>query len=92
MVTSIVWNADPILFRLGPIEIGWYGLMWGIGFILAYEIVSRILLKENNPKDWPDKLFLYCLVFTVVGSRLGHCLFYDFYFFTSHEFYIVKFF
>lgn len=90
MVASIVWNADPILFRLGPIKIGWYSLMWGIGFILAYEIVSRILLKENNPKDWPDKLFLYCLVFTVVGSRLGHCLFYEWDFYTSHPLEILK--
>ena len=42
MIASIVWDVDPILFKVGSWEVRWYGLMWGLGFILAYEMVSRL--------------------------------------------------
>ena len=48
---SIVWDVDPILLRLGSIELRWYGLMWGLGFILAYEMGSRLFKKEGHPDD-----------------------------------------
>ena len=41
-LASIVWDVDPVLVHLGSLEIRWYGLMWGLGFIFAYEIVSRL--------------------------------------------------
>ena len=46
-LASIVWDVDPVLVHLGSIEIRWYGLFWGIGFILAYEMVSRLLKKRK---------------------------------------------
>ncbi len=32
MLNFVYWNADPILFSLGPISVRWYGLMFAIGF------------------------------------------------------------
>ena len=48
MIASIVWDVDPILFKVGSWEVRWYGLMWGLGFILAYEMVSRLFKKERS--------------------------------------------
>ena len=84
MIASIVWDVDPILFKVGSWEVRWYGLMWGLGFILAYEIVSRLFKKEKYPEDWVDKLFVYCIVSTVIGARLGHCLFYEWDYYSAH--------
>ena len=28
MIASIVWDVDPILFKVGSWEVRWYGLMW----------------------------------------------------------------
>lgn len=50
MIASIVWDVDPILFKVGSWEVRWYGLMWGLGFILAYEIVSRLFKKRSIRK------------------------------------------
>ncbi|MGL5938582.1 MAG: prolipoprotein diacylglyceryl transferase [Phocaeicola sp.] len=77
MIAAIVWDVDPILLKLGSLELRWYGLMWGLGFILAYELVSRLFKKEGYPEAWADKLFIWSLVSTVLGARLGHCLFYE---------------
>lgn len=87
---SIVWDVDPVLVHLGSLEIRWYGLMWGLGFILAYEIGSRMLKKEGCPDNWADKLFMYCIVSSVIGARLGHCLFYEWDYYGAHPIEILK--
>lgn len=51
MIASIVWDVDPILFKVGSWEVRWYGLMWGLGFILAYEMVSRLFKREDIRKS-----------------------------------------
>ncbi len=33
--------------------------------------------NEKLPPAWIDSLLIYTMVGTVVGARLGHCLFYD---------------
>ena len=90
MLASIVWDVSPVMLKLGGLEIRWYGLMWGLGFILAYEMTNRLFRKEKYPEEWVDTLFMYCLVSTVVGARLGHCLFYEWDFYTAHPVEILK--
>ena len=75
---------------IGSIELRWYGLMWGLGFILAYEIMARLFKKEGHPDTWVDKLFVYCIVSSVVGARLGHCLFYEWDYYGAHPVEILK--
>ena len=77
MLASIVWDVDPTIFEIGGRQIRWYGLMWGLGFILAYKYAEWLFKKEKYPEEWVDKLFVYSLVSVVVGARLGHCLFYQ---------------
>ncbi len=66
MIASIVWDVDPILFKVGSWEVRWYGLMWGLGFILAYEMVSRLFKKEKYPGRVGGQAF--CLL----HSQYGH--------------------
>lgn len=90
MVSSIVWDVDPNILHIGNIELRWYGLMWGLGFLLAYDMVSRLFKKEHYPDTWADKLFMYCLISTIIGARLGHCLFYEWDYYGSHPIEIFK--
>lgn len=77
MLAYITWTVDPDLFSIGPLTVRWYGLMWALGFLLGYWIESKIYLREKMTQDQMDKLFIYMLVGTVIGARLGHCFFYD---------------
>ena len=90
MIASIVWDVDPVILRLGSIEMRWYGLMWGLGFLLAYNMVSRLFKKEKYPEEWVDKLFMYSLISTVIGARLGHCIFYEWDYYGAHPLEILK--
>ena len=79
----IEWNFNPrIINSLNTPR--WYGLMWGLGFYLGFEILKRLYKKDVTPEEWEettskwlDKTFIYVLIGGVLGARLGHCLFYQ---------------
>lgn len=76
MLLAVTWTADPTIFQLGPLQVRWYGLMFAIGFLIGYKIVEKMWKKEDLPGPWIDKLFIYTILGTVIGARLGHVLFY----------------
>lgn len=90
MLDFIVWNADPILFQLGPIAVRWYGLMFAIGFFIGYQIVAKMFKHEGAPESWLGTLLIYLVVATIVGARLGHCIFYQWDYYSSHPVEILK--
>lgn len=73
---SFVWNWDPILVQLGPIQVRYYGLLFALAFILGYNILERIFKNENAPDSWIESIFFYVMAATVIGARLGHVFFY----------------
>lgn len=73
----IVWNPDLEAFHLGPLSIRWYGLMWLIGFALAYFLVHRLYKEQKIKDELFDPLFIYCFLGILIGARLGHCIFYQ---------------
>jgi prolipoprotein diacylglyceryl transferase len=80
----ITWDVNPYIFifpenfpLLGGRPVAWYGLLWTLVFVVGYYVMRKMYRKENLSDDLLDKLTLYMLVFTVVGARLGHCLFYE---------------
>jgi prolipoprotein diacylglyceryl transferase len=96
MLSFITWTADPVAFTIPLIEreVRWYGIVFALGFLLGLWIVRKIWKHEQLKEDWYDKLFIYVVVATAVGARLGHCLFYgsdnDFWYYYKHPFEIIK--
>ncbi len=90
----ITWTADPVIFSLpvGPFtfQLRWYALMFILGFFLGIKIMERIYRREGIDSERVMKLFIYCFIGTIVGARLGHCLFYDPGFYLSHPVEIFK--
>jgi prolipoprotein diacylglyceryl transferase len=77
LLNYITWNVDPVLFQLGALQVRWYGLLWALGFVIGYFVMRRIYRREKMSDDDMDRLFVYMLIFTILGARLGHCLFYE---------------
>ena len=80
----ILWNPDLVAFRISFITVRWYGLMFAIGFLVGYEIVYRIFRHEGARESWVGSLFIYVVVATIVGARLGHVFFYDWDYYSQH--------
>lgn len=86
----ITWNMDPEIFSLGPLSIRYYGLTWALAFLLGYLIFKHFSKVENLPASFLDSLTMYMIIGTIIGSRLGHCLFYDPGFYLKHPLEILK--
>ncbi|MCD6571239.1 MAG: prolipoprotein diacylglyceryl transferase [Deltaproteobacteria bacterium] len=84
-------DINPILIQMGPIQIRWYGLMYVIGFLLAYFIMLRISkdrrydLKRQDIED----LLAYCILGLILGARLGYCLIYNLPYYWQNPFKII---
>ena len=81
-ILAINWNVDPELFRIGSFAVRWDGLLFVSGFVLGYWMFTKFFERENVDKRILDPLLYTLLLGTLVGARLGHCIFYqpDYYF------------
>ena len=61
----------------GKFTIHYYSLMWMLAFILGWYIMKRIYMKENLSEEKLDSLFVYTILGTMIGARLGHVIFYQ---------------
>lgn len=75
----ITWNVDPILVHFGNGGIRWYGLCWALGIYLCYLVQVRLYKNEGCPTDWADKIFVWMTLGVIIGARIGHCWFYEWY-------------
>ncbi|MBL7910570.1 MAG: prolipoprotein diacylglyceryl transferase [Bacteroidia bacterium] len=78
ILTYINWNPAPEIFTIPGIDwpVRWYGLMWALAFIASHFFMNRIFKTELRSDKALDSLTLYIILGTVLGARLGHCLFY----------------
>ena len=76
-ILSITWTWDPTLIMLGDLDIRWYGLMWAIAILAAERICSMTLKHEGLPPRTLESAFLWVVLGTFIGARVGHCLFYE---------------
>lgn len=74
---SVTWSADPVIFDIGFISLRWYALMFIIGFYIGSKLMEVYYKHDGVNPEKVYTLFLYCFVGTIIGARLGHCLFYD---------------
>jgi len=74
---AINWDMNPEIFRIGGFAVRWYGLLFASGFFFGYLIFMKFFKKEGLQMDLLDKLTIYMALGTVIGARLGHCLFYE---------------
>ena len=78
LLLAIRWDVDPQIITLfDTIEIRWYGLLFASAFLIGQYLMLRIFKEEGKSEKDLDTLTMYMIVATVVGARLGHCLFYD---------------
>lgn len=78
ILNYIVWDADPEIFSIGSFALRYYSLCWLLAFVVAYILMLQVFKREGKPQELLDKLTIYIFIGTLLGARLGHCLFYDF--------------
>jgi phosphatidylglycerol:prolipoprotein diacylglycerol transferase len=72
-------NIDPVIFRIGPFAMRWYGLMYVFGFASSYLLAVWQLKKKafKITRDHLDDLYFYLILGLIIGARLGYVIFYN---------------
>jgi prolipoprotein diacylglyceryl transferase len=97
MLNYIIWSPDPVAFEIPLSFLGfpdrpvvWYGILFALGFVLSQQIVYWIWERDGKPRKDVDTLTTHMVVATILGARLGHCLFYNPSFYLSNPIEILK--
>ncbi|WP_373033361.1 prolipoprotein diacylglyceryl transferase [Sulfurovum sp.] len=85
-----IWNVNPNILELGPLQLRWYGLLFVGSFFLGLMILTKIYKREGKDPAVLDALLIYVMVGAVLGSRLVHCLFYEPDYYLSNPLEILK--
>lgn len=72
----MIWNPSEG-FDLGFMQLRYYSLMFVVAFGLGWFVMKKIYDREGLSVDKLDKLFIYTVLATLIGARLGHVFFYD---------------
>lgn len=84
------WSVSPEIFEIGPIRLRWYGMMFLAGFFIGFRLMREVCEREGKPVEKLESLLIYLVLATMIGARLGHCLFYDPVYFLSNPLEILK--
>lgn len=90
ILNAIVWDVNPEIFSVGQFAVRWYGLLFASGFVFGYFIMGDMFKREKIPAKQLDTITTYMVVGTVLGARLGHCLFYEPDYYLSNPIEILK--
>lgn len=79
----MIWNPSEGI-NIGFFIIRFYSLMFVIAFGLGWYIMKRIFDREHIEIEKLDTLFIWTVIATLLGARLGHVFFYDWEYFRNH--------
>lgn len=79
----MIWNPSEGI-SLGFFTIRFYSLMFVIAFGLGWYIMKHIFVREKESIEKLDTLFIWTVIATLIGARLGHVIFYQPEYFRNH--------
>jgi phosphatidylglycerol---prolipoprotein diacylglyceryl transferase len=71
-----VWNSNDGI-DLGFFVLRFYSLMFVVAFGLGWLIMKKIFERENESLEKLDSMFIYSVLATLFGARMGHVIFYQ---------------
>ena len=74
--SKIVWNPS-VGIDLGFFVIHYYSLMFVVAFSLGYYLMKKIYISEGESMEHLESVFMYSVIATLLGARLGHVIFYQ---------------
>jgi phosphatidylglycerol:prolipoprotein diacylglycerol transferase len=72
-------QIDPVIFRLGPIQPRWYGLMYLIGFLYTFRLLKKYAHWIGLPSpEVADSVLATLVAGLIITARLVYVIFYNF--------------
>jgi prolipoprotein diacylglyceryl transferase len=81
---EVIWDVDPVMFHIGSFEVMWYGLSWMLAIMIGALFFMNFVKREGLRPEIADSVFWWGTLATIIGARLGHCLFYEPVYYLQH--------
>jgi len=89
VLDTVLWNPSDSLIDLGFFALRYYSMFFLLAFVASYIVVKKQFVKHGIDVALMDSLTVYVVLGTLIGARLGHCLFYDFAYYSQHPLEII---
>jgi phosphatidylglycerol---prolipoprotein diacylglyceryl transferase len=90
MPHPFVWNVDPVLVRLGPVSIRYYGVFFGLAIVTGFVVWSRRVRRCGESRSFAEAGLWWGVGAAVVGGRLGDCFLYHPRYYLAHPLQVVS--
>ena len=77
MESCWVWDLDPVILHLGPLQLRYYGLIFASMLYVGFLIWRKQMLRGGHSLELAERFLIWAVVSVLIGARLGHCLFYE---------------
>ena len=79
-------NINPVLLHVGPLEVRYYGVLYALGFVIAYFLIYYLAKNKDIglSKDDVADLLLYLVIGVVAGARIVYVVFYNAFFYMQN--------
>ncbi len=77
LMLGFLWNLDPVLIHLGPVTIRYYGAVFVCTLVIAFLFWRWQMKRGGYGKAATEGFITWGALATILGARLGHCLFYE---------------
>ena len=74
---GFIWDIEPMLLRLGPLQVRYYGLLMATVLLLGYYFWNRQMRLYKYSDAYILSFPYYAVFLAVLGARVGHCFFYE---------------
>ena len=63
-------NIDPVLLRIGPLALRWYGLMYVVGIVVGLWVMRGYATRKGITQDIVYRVLFWCIAAGLIGGRL----------------------
>jgi phosphatidylglycerol---prolipoprotein diacylglyceryl transferase len=63
-------NIDPVLLRIGPLALHWYGLMYVVAIVMGLWLIRGYTARQGISQQQVSRMLWWCMVAGLVGGRL----------------------
>ncbi|MBW1692111.1 MAG: prolipoprotein diacylglyceryl transferase [Deltaproteobacteria bacterium] len=84
-------TMNPILFKIGPVEIRWYGTMIALAYLVGLWLARREARRKGLDPLLMEEFSYIVLPAALIGARLYYVLFSDAWYFLQHPLKILAF-
>ena len=71
------WAPNETIFKIGSFGLHYYSLMFVIAFAVGFYMMKKFYQHEKVSEEYLEPLFIFTIVGTLLGARLGEVFFYN---------------